>query len=212
MGIGAAIGGAGLLGGIGSIIGGQQQASGQEAAANTQWNMFNTINKQEQPFIQGGYGAETQLNEMLAPGGYLTQQFNPTMQQLEQYPGYQFALQQGEQAINNQNAPTVGALSGPALKSLMSFNQGLASQTYQNAFNNFQTQQNNIFNRLSGIASLGQNAASQVGNAGAQLGTGVAQAQAAAAGSQAAGTVGAFNSLSGAASTLPLYMMLGMGG
>jgi len=203
--IASAIIGSSLIGGIGSIIAGGEQASGQEQAANTQAGMFNTIVGQENPFLQGGYGAETALGQLLGtskgsfgglPNGYLTQTFQPTMSQLEQYPGYQFALTQGDQALNNQNSPGVGAVSGPALKSLMNYNQGLASTQYQNAFNNFNTQQNNIFNRLSGIASLGQNAAGNLGNAGTQLGTGIAQAQAAATGSIAGGIVGATNSAS----------------
>lgn len=167
--------------------------------------MFNTIQANEQPFITGG---QTALNSLLqgeglakgssggVPNGYLTEQFNPTQAQLNAYPGYQFQLQTGGQALENANTPGVGALSGAALKSLMSFNQGTAASNYQNYFNQFQTQQNNIFNRLSGIASLGQNAAGQLGNNGAQLGTGIAQAQAAAAGSIASGIAGAGNSAS----------------
>jgi hypothetical protein len=199
------------IGAVGSVVAGGEQASGQEAAANTQQNMFNTIVGQEQPFLQGGYGAETTLNQLLGtspatgaggtaggtglPGGYLTQTFNPTMSDLENYPGYQFALQQGDQAVSNAQSVGGSVLSGPALKSLMSFNQGLASTQYQNAFNNFQTSQTNIFNRLNSIAGLGQNAAGNLGNAGTSLGTGIAQAQAAAAGSIAGGITGATNNV-----------------
>lgn len=129
------------------------------------------------------------------PTGFLTQTFNPTQQQLEQYPGYQFQLQQGDQALQNANSATGSSLSGPALKQLMGFNQGLAASNYQNYFNQFQTQQTNIFNRLSQIAQLGQNAAGNLGNAGTQLGTGIAQAQAAAAGSIAGGVAGATNNI-----------------
>ncbi len=206
----AVVGGA-AIGAIGSNMAAGKQAAGQEQAAQTQMQMFNTINQQEQPFIKPGYAAETSLSELLGlnaptgangtatgtnlPGGYLTQTFNPTQQQLEQYPGYQFQLNQGDLALQSANSAGGSAISGPALKSLMSFNQGLAASNYNNYFNQFQTQQNNIFNRLSSIASLGQNAAGNLGNAGTQLGTGIAQAQAAAAGSQAAGIAGAANSI-----------------
>jgi hypothetical protein len=199
------------VGAVGSIVAGGEQASGQEAAANTQAGMFNTIVGQEQPYLTAGNSAETSLSQLLGtapatgaggtatgtslPGGYLTQTFQPTMEQLAATPGYQFALQQGDQATENANTPGVGALSGPALKSLMSFNQGLASTQYQNSFNNFQSQQNNIFSRLSSIAGLGQNAAGNLGNQGAQLGTGIAQAQAAATGSIAGGISGATNNV-----------------
>ena len=219
--IGWAIAGGAAVGALGSILGGQEQASGQQAAANTQQNMFNTIVGQEQPFMQAGYGATTALSQLLGtspatgkggtagttglPGGYLTQTFQPTMQQLENYPGYQFALKTGGQALTNSMTPGVGAVSGPALKSLMGFNQGLAGTQYQNAFNNFQTQQNNIFSRLSSIAGMGQNAASNTGTAGTQLGTGIAGAQAGIGASLGGATVGASNALAG----IPMSMLLG---
>jgi hypothetical protein len=186
---------AAAIGAVGSVVSSGMQASGQQAAANTQQGMFNTIVGQEQPFLQGGYGAETTLQQMTQPGGYLTQQFNPTQQQLEDYPGYQFQKQQGELALDSANSAGGSALSGPAMKSLMSFDQGLAASNYSNYFNQFQTQQNNIFNRLQGIASMGQNAAGNLGTAGANLGTGIAQAQAGAAGSIAGGIAGASNNI-----------------
>lgn len=202
------------IGAIGSSIAAGKQASGQKAAAQTQADMFNTITQQEQPFIKPGYDAETTLSELLGlnaptgaggtatgtnlPGGYLTQTFNPTQQQLEQYPGYQFQLGQGDLALQSAASSGGSALSGPALKSLMGFNQGLAASNYNNYFNQFQQQQNNIFNRLSQIATIGQNAAGNLGSSGTQLGTGIAQAQAAAAGSQAAGIAGATNSIGNA--------------
>lgn len=209
--VAVAVVGAGVVGAVGSNMAAGKQAAGQKAAAQTQADMFNTITQQEQPFIQPGYDAEKSLSELEGlspatgsngtaagtglPGGYLTQTFNPTQSDLEKYPGYQFQLGQGDLALQNANSVGGSALSGSALKSLMSFNQGLAASNYGNYFNQFQTQQNNIFNRLSGIASLGQNAAGNLGNSGTQLGTGIAQAQAAAAGSQAAGIAGATNSL-----------------
>lgn len=220
--IAVAIAGSAILGAVGSNMAASTQAGAQEQAAATQQGMFNTIVGQEQPFLSGGYGAESALNQLLGtspasgkggtaantglPEGYLTTPFNPTMQQLENYPGYQFSLQQGGQAIRNADTPGVGALSGPALKDLMSFNQGLANTYYGQYFNQYQTQQSNIFNRLQGIAQLGQNAASNTGQAGTTLGTGIAGAQAAAGGSLAGGIVGSTNALAGNA--IPLaYLM-----
>lgn len=226
--LGWAAAGAAVVGAAGSVIAGHEQEQGQEAAANSQRYMFDTIQQNEQPYMQGGAGAETLLSELLGtspgtgkngtagtsglPAGYLTEQFNPTQDQLNNYPGYQFALKTGGQAIRNADTPGVGALSGAALKDLMNFNVGTANQYYGQYFNQFQTQQNNIFNRLSNIASLGQNAAGNLGNNGAQLGTGIAQAQAAAAGSQAAATQGAFNSVGNGLQLSSLLSANGGGG
>lgn len=233
----------------GSVLGGAISAHGQEQAAQTQADaqkqaaaiqqqMFNTINQQEQPFIQSGYGANTALNQLLGlspgsagglPNGYLTQSptpfsFNPSQQDLEKYPGFQFALQTGGQALRNADTPGVGALSGAALKDLMGFNQGLASQTYGNYFNQslaskeynnslLQSQQQNIFSRLSGLAGLGQNAASNVGTQGTALGTGVAQATAGVGASLAGGQVGAANAIGNSISgSVPLAALMYRGG
>jgi len=198
---GFAIGGA--LGAVGSIVGGKEQASGQEQAANTQQNMFNQIAGYETPFRTAGVGATNKLSTLLgtggsasAPGyGSLTKPFTSQDYLANQDPGYQFQLQTGGQALRNQDTPGLGALSGASLKDLIGFNQNMAATGYQNAFNRYTTQQNNVFGRLSGLAGLGQNAASNTGTAGTQLGTGIAQAQAGAAGSIGGSIVGASNSL-----------------
>jgi len=180
--------GAGVVGAIGANMAANKQASGQTAAANTQAGMFNTIVGQEQPFLQGGYGAENNLNFLMNPNN--SDQISNYIQSL---PGYQFQLKTGGQALTNSMTPGSGALSGATLKSLMSFNQGLAGQYY-----------NNYVSQLLQQAQLGQNAAGNLGTSGTQLGTGIAQAGAAAAGSQAAGIVGETNALS----SIPLGMMM----
>ncbi len=219
----AIIGGA-VIGGVGSVVAGNEQAKGQEQAARTQQHMFDTITGQEQPFLNAGYGATGALSNLLGTGtgkrggidpatglpiGYLTQTFNPTQAQMNNYPGYQFALKTGGQATRNADTPGMGALSGAALKDLTNFNVGTANQYYGQYFNQFQQQQNNIFDRLSNIASMGQNAAGNLGSVGSQLGTGIAQAQAAATGSQAGGIVGASNALGGGMSTAALMNFYG---
>lgn len=218
-----AILGAAAIGAVGSGIAGGEQASGQEQAASTQAGMLNTILGYQQPFIQAGYGATNTLQGLLSgnpnqnvagtnlPGGYLTSTFNPTQSQLNNYPGYQFALQTGGQAIRNADTPGVGALSGAALKDLINFNVGTANQYYGQYFNQYQAQQNNIYSRLAGIAQLGQAGAAGVGSAATQLGTGIAQAQAGAAASTAGGIVGATNNVANAGTTLGLYQLLTQG-
>lgn len=207
--VAAAIIGAGVIGAAGSAMAGSKQASGQEKASQTQADMFNTINGQEQPFRKAGVDATDSLSQLMGmsgtPGGKvgstgldqgsLNRSFTPADFTANKDPGYDFQMQQGQNAIRSADSPGAGALSGSALKDLMGFNQGMASTGYQNAFNRFQTQQNNIFGRLSGIAGMGQNAASNTGTAGTALGQGIGQAQAAAGGSMAGGIVGASNSI-----------------
>jgi len=227
--VAAAIGGAALVGGVASAVGSSSSANTQASAQNNataeQQGMFDTINGQEQPFMQAGYGATSSLQQLLGltggtsstgglPNGYLTQtmspfSFNPSS--ITSSPGYQFSQTQGIQQTQNGLAPNVGALSGPALQAMTNYATGNAEQYYNNYYNQAATtyntnlnsltsQQNNIFNRLSSIAGLGQSAASNVGNSGTQLGTGIAQSTAAAGASEAAGTVGVSNAVGSAAS------------
>jgi len=51
----------------------------------------------------------------------------------EQDPGYQFRLQQGQQALDRSQAAAGGRYSGAALKAGMNYNQGMASQEFGNA-------------------------------------------------------------------------------
>lgn len=212
----AVVGGA-AIGTIGAGMAAGTQADAQKQAAATQQQMFGTINAQEQPFMQAGYGATSKISDLLGTSGNtgasdygsLTKSFTPADFLANKDPGYDFQLQTGANAVRSADTPGVGALSGAALKDLMTFNQGMASTGYQNAFNRFNTQQNNVFARLSGIAGLGQNAATNVGTAGTSLGTGIGQAQAAAGASQAAGIVGGANAIGGSA--VPLASLLQSG-
>lgn len=133
-------------------------------------------------------------NPLTAP---LTAPFQPTMQQLAQTPGYQFTLQQGEQAVQNSYASQGLASSGPALKGAANYAEGLASTTYQQQFQNYLQQNAQISNILMGQAGLGESAAANVGYQGTAAGQGIAQSQMAAGNALAAGTVGQANALSG---------------
>jgi hypothetical protein len=132
-------------------------------------------------------------------------------------PGYQFRQDQGNQSIQNMAAATGNLNSGRALKDAMTFNSGLASQEYQNAygrynndyltgfnshiqdyntgFNAFNTNQTNQYNKLAALAGMGQASASSLAgvsqNYTNQVGNNLAQS----ANAQAAGTIGQSNAL-----------------
>lgn len=57
------------------------------------------------------------------------------MKDWQQDPGYQFQLEQGQNAINNSMAARGLGNSGAALKSLTNYSQGLASQEYDKVYN-----------------------------------------------------------------------------
>ena len=137
--------------------------------------------------------------------GSLTKPFDAEEFYKYQDPGYWFRLQQGTQGLRNAAAAGSGALSGAALKDLLTYNQDMASQEYGNAFNRYQTTQGNIFSRLSDIARLGQSAAAGVGSAGTQLAGNAGQAISNAGAASGAGIVGAGNALASGATNYWLY-------
>lgn len=228
VGVGSAV--AGIAGSAMSASASQSaadtQAQAADNAAQMQWNEFNAIQGNEQPYMNLGSSAITPLlsamgyNVSMGPNGQyqlavnpnspLQQTFKaPTLAEAEQTPGYQFTLKQGEQAINNSAAAKGGLLSGATLKDLLSYGQGLASTTYQqdfsnalNAFNTNYNSANNNVNRLSGLVTLGQNAATNVGNQGLQTAQNAGNLLTSAANATAAGQVGAANAISSGLSSI----------
>jgi hypothetical protein len=204
----------GLIGAGGSEEASAQQVAAERAALAQQQQMFNTEQQNEAPYMQTGSNAAGQLNYLLGEGGQtnpqtgqpitnsaggygsLNQQFNAdTFKSMS--PAYQFQQQQGAQGTLNVDSSGQGAESGAALKDLQSYNQNFANTSFNNAFNQYQTQQNNVFNRLSGLATLGSNAGSNSATGASQFSQAIGNTTSSIGASQAAGTVGAANALSG---------------
>ena len=226
--------------GIASASQSAQQLQAQEAqnSLNFQQQEWQTQQANEAPFLKAGQTAIGDLSSLTAPGGSLSQPwtgtFNaPTAAQAEATPGFQFTLQQGQNAIQNSAAAQGNLLSGGTEAALDQYSQGLASTNYQQSFNNaltqygtayntFQNNQANQFNRLASIAGLGQTTAGQLGTqgqaaagntaninltAGAQQGQDLMnQASATASGYNAIGN--SLNSAGNYASLLPLYSLM----
>lgn len=215
------VAGAGLIGGL-IGAGGASEASAQQVAAERQalaqqQQMFNTVQGNEQPFVQGGQGAQSQLNYLLGEGtpGQFTQGLGMTadsssggafgslnknfdMNDFKTLtPQYGFNLQQGGQGTLNMDSNAQGAESGAALKDLQSFNQNFANNSFNSAFQNYTTQQNNIFGRLSGLANLGSTAGSNASTGASSFAGAIGNTQSSIGASQAAGTIGAANAISG---------------
>lgn len=110
------------------------------------------------------------------PGGTFTA---PTAAQAAQTPGYQFALNQGEKAVQAGASANGSLLTGGTLNAENQFGQGLADTNYNNTYNqalqtyntNYNTWANNQanqFNRLAAIAGMGQTTAQTLGSQGVQ--------------------------------------------
>ena len=123
-----------------------------------------------------------------------------------------FRSQQGEQGVVNGDESTVGALSGAAQKDLMSFNQGYAQNAFNNAFNQYQTQQGNIYQRLGSIAQLGQSAASNSSTGASAFANGIGNSMMNTGLAQASAYTGTANAINNAVGNWATYKGLGGGG
>lgn len=160
----------------------QLQAAGQQAAANYQ------------PYLQEGKSASQLLQQQLP---VLSQNFNPTVTQLDNMPGFQFMQQQGLQAVQSQMAQ--GGLIGSGAEG-----KALDNYATQNALSNYGTL-GQLYNQgrqislagLTNAAQIGENAASNVGQNLIGAAGGSAKLTAAAGQSLGAGTAGAANAYGG---------------
>lgn len=73
------VGGGALLGAGASYIGSKKQADASKNAAGMNMSMFNTLNAQQQPYIQSGYGAMGKLNTLLGINPGPSARSMPTM-------------------------------------------------------------------------------------------------------------------------------------
>lgn len=102
--------------------------------------------RQFQPYVDAGAQALANLQA-------------PNLEALQNDPGYQFQLAEGNKALTNYLGAQGLRQSGEAIRRAQEFGQGLADQTYQN-----------FFNRNFALAGRGQQAASSLGNIFAGLG------------------------------------------
>ena len=155
--------GSGMMNGNAAQKAAQIQADAGTQSIAMQQRMFDTSQANLQPFMQGGASALSSLSGKFADGS-LGGNFTPQDFLNNKDPGYAFQLNQGNQALQNSQAARDGVLSGPAMKGLIDYNQGMASTGYQNAYNRWLSSQNNTYGQLSGVAGIGANAAATQAN------------------------------------------------
>lgn len=208
----------GLLGGAISLVNGligsnaAKSAANAESAAiqkgiNFQSNVYDTSQNNLNPWISGGQSALNQLLSAYGLGSNGTQGITQAYNTYMSTPYYQYPLQQGQLALNRQLASSGLTGSGAALKDASAYNQGYASQYY-----------NNYLSGLSGLSSSGQSAATSLGSLGNQAASNIGNLYTNQGVAQASGIIGSANSttqgLSGLSSGLSsgLGSLLGLGG
>lgn len=206
-------------------------AAGQDAVATGTTNANDILSRSAQtqlgmysPYVNAGQDALTGIQQLAGANGPLADQFSFNPTDLQNDPGYAFALKQGQDAINRSAAAKGGLFSSSTIKSLSGYNTGMASthfnEAYQRAANTFNINRQGALARvgtLQGLAGMGlqgtsagagavgttssqqaQNAFGQgVTNAGIGLqgNQTIATALTGKGNSEAAGTIGSTNSI-----------------
>lgn len=201
-----------------AVQGGQANVGANVGIANQYLgNASNLYN----PFVQQGTQALNSLQGLISgPSSPLSTPFSFTQADLPNSPGYQFTLQQGQQAIQRAAAAQGGLFSSGTLKSLAGYTTGTANQYFNDAYNQalgtYNTNTNTALQKISSLQNLanlgysgtsaqaglaGQQATNSLQGAefGSQLGLEGAQAEGGALTAQgnaaAAGTIGSTNAL-----------------
>lgn len=122
---------------------------------------------------------------------------NFTGEDLQNEPGYQFGLAEGNKALDRRAASGGSYFSGAALKAAQRYGNDYASTKFNDAYNRDASNKNRIYSMLSGVADRGQNAAAQTGNAGSAAAAGMSSSILQGGNAIASGQVGSANALSG---------------
>ena len=147
--------------------------------------MFNQIQQNEQPYLQAGQGALSQLQSLYGlPGGkgMNGQQISSLLSSL---PGYQFQLQQGTQAVDRSEAAKGLLNSGATGKALQQYGQGLGSSYF-----------GQYVSGLQNMAGAGQASAAQQAQVGMNTANNISANQIYAGNAAAAGAIGTGNAFS----------------
>jgi len=136
----------------------QQQAA--QGGIDEQRRQFDELRRLLEPYTQAGLPALKQQQALLGLEGPEAQQ--AAISAIENQPGFQSMIQQGENAML-QNAAATGGLRGGNLQGAMAqFRPQMLAQAIQDQYS-----------RLGGMTSLGQQSAAGVGSAGMQTGRGI---------------------------------------
>jgi hypothetical protein len=146
-------------------------AASNQTATQLQSRMYEDQVARQQPFYQAGLNALPEYTKGVMPGGDLVRPFAATDFQTD--PGYGFRMSEGMKALDRTAASRGNLLSGATFKGAQRFNQDMASNEYNNAYNRYVGNQATQRNALAGLTGFAPTAAQQIGNAGSNYATNV---------------------------------------
>lgn len=207
--LGYAIAGSAILGLVGSSMqadasqsAAQTQANAADRAAQQQLDMFTIQNNQQAPYREAGYGALTNIKNMLP---YFTKEV--TAQDLRNMPGFEFGLNQGVGAV--REGLNVSGGGSNVTRGATKFATDYATNV---GLPQYLSQRTGIYNTLASLAGIGQKSQEATGNMAQNVTSNIGQLGVGAAGALGAGQIGAANAYAGGAqgvgNSALLYQMM----
>jgi hypothetical protein len=166
----------GLFGAVTSSEASQAQQDAIKAATEQLHGYLTQSLGYQQPIYQQGMKNLADVNAGMQSGSYNVAPYSYQAQPFnyEQSPGYQFAVNQGQGAINANAARMGTQLSSGNLKNLASYTTGMANQDYGNQWNRYmQGQQFNAGNQWNAYQSQNEQANQRFGRGMTLAGTGI---------------------------------------
>jgi hypothetical protein len=170
--VGAAIGGAAVIGAGSQIISGNKAAKAQQqasaASVGEQRREYDLARDDLAPWRTTGASALSRLASMYGVGGTAATGANGETLPYGGFaasPGYQWRRDEALRAVDRGAAARGMRRSEATIQAERRVADGLASSEYEN-----------FANRLAGLAGIGQNSASQTGQMGIATGQGISQA------------------------------------
>jgi hypothetical protein len=171
---GAIAGGSAIAGSAISSHGANKAADTQAAAANRaaelqkqaadeslafQKQQYGENVTRQQPWLTAGTKAVGELSNLPAFQA-------PGAAGMNEDPGYQFRLSEGQKLMERSAAGRGAALGGGALKAAEDYGQAAGSQEYSNVYKRRMDEYNSQLGQLQGLAGIGQTAGQNLGAAG----------------------------------------------
>lgn len=136
------------------------QTQGTDKALAENSRQFDITQANQAPYLAAG---KTALGTLASENDIA---LDPSKIQMD--PGYQFGLQQGQQAIDRKTAAGGGRISGAALKEAAQYGTDYATTGYSAAYGRANQARTDRLNRLAALAGVGQTATQNIGALGAQ--------------------------------------------
>lgn len=218
LGMGAGMAGnalGGYFGSKGAEESARIQAQGADKSRAMLERFYGEAKQAQQPYSDQGLKGLNQYSENALNGGFQTAvpTYNAPQFNLGADAGYNFRMQQGNNAINNRAGASGGSLGGGVLKELARYNQGLASDETGNAYNRFMTDRNFGYNQmgdeynrnvqqqgikangLQNLMGVGQQASTNMSNLASGMGSQLGDLEIQKANAQASGAGAGYNAL-----------------